>query len=559
MHRAGLISAFLLLTFALPATARAQTPNPPSNLIAVVETRLPSDLVRLMWEAPQGPIPATGYIVEIGTAPGGTNVLVQEIGAGATVFTSSLSPGSYFARVRALNGSAASTPSNEVTFALQCHPRPGAAAASVSWRPLDGNRVQVVWDGVIPVTSWLIDVTNPSGTVTNFFAQPGSQRSIALTLASGQYIVYIRGVVPDNCGVAYAADPISITVGEPAGTSAVVINEFDGFVELRNTSNAPVDVSGWWLLAAPTTDYNVVRSATLPPSTTIAANCTYLLAPSSTIFGVTADLLMTRTGAGYAVVNTAGRIQDSVAYQATAPGASTPLGEGALLPPISSGSYARRSSQDTNNNITDFAHAATPTPANASACRAESTPGAPQNLVSGVSFRTVTLSWQPPTTGGIPSAYLIEAGFSPGAADATSIQVNGLTTSLTVVGVPDGVFYVRVRAVNAIGASPPSNEAIIVMCTNSCTPAPGPVLDLAYQVNGRDVTLTWRVTPPVRGFVIEVGSATGVTDIGRFPIGFAASTVTAVGVPPGTYFVRVRGVNGTVVGPPSNEVVIVVP
>jgi hypothetical protein len=556
MYRAVFISAFLVFTSAL--TADAQTPNAPTNLVAIVETRPPSDSVRLMWEAPQGATPVTGYIVEIGTSPGASDVLVREVGPGATAFSASLPPRNYVARVRAANGSAVSPPSNEVSFVLQCQQNFGPGATNISWRPLDSSRVQIVWDVGAPVVSWRVDVHSANGTSASYTPEPSSRRAITLTLEPGTYTVAIIGALP-SCGVASPANTITIVAGESMGTSPIVINEFDGFVELRNTSSAPVDVSGWWLLAAPTTDYNVVRGATLPPSTTLAPGCTYLLAPSSPVFGVTADLVMTRTGAGYAIVNTTGRIQDSVAYQATAPGASTPLGEGALLPPIASGSYERRSGQDTNNNSADFIHAATPTPANAAACRTESTPGAPQNLVSGVSFQTVTLSWQPATTGGIPLAYRIEASLSPGGPLVAAIQVNGSTTSLTVLGVPDGVYYVHVRALNAIGASPPSNEAIVAVCTTSCSPVPAPVRDLTYLLSGRNVTLTWRITPPVESFVIEVGSATGLTDIGRFSTGVAVASVTAVGVPPGTYFVRVRGVNGTVMGAASNEVVIVVP
>ena len=557
MYRAVFIAAFLALTCALPLTAQAQTPNAPTNLVAIVEARLPSDSVRLMWEAPQGATPVTGYIVEIGTSPGASDVLVREVGTGATAFSTSLPPRNYVARVRAANGSAVSPPSNEVSFVLQCQQHFGPGATNISWRALDNSRVQVVWDTGAPVVSWRVDVRSANGSTASYTPEPSSKRAITLTLAPGTYTLDIIGSL-FSCGVASPANSITIVAGEPMGTSPIVINEFDGFVELRNTSSAPVDVSGWWLLAAPASDYNVVRAGTLPPATTLPAGCTYLLAPSSTIFGATADLVMTRTGDGYAIVNTTGRIQDSVAYQASAPGASTPLGEGALLPPTASGSYARRSGQDTNNNIVDFGFAATPTPANAAACRAESAPAAPQNLVFGISARTVTLSWQPATTGGIPLAYRIEAGVSPGGPAIAAVQVNGSTTSLTVVGVPDGIYYVHARALNAIGASPPSNEVVVSVCTTSCPTVPAPVRDLAYQVNGRNVTLTWRVTPPVESFVIEVGSTSGLSDVGRFSTGFAVASVTAVGVPPGTYFVRVRGANGTALGAASNEVVIVV-
>jgi hypothetical protein len=553
MHRAGFISAFLVLTSALPLTAHAQAPNAPTNLVAIVETRLPSDSVRLMWDAPQGSTPVTSYIVEIGTTPGASDVLVRQTPPDVPVFSASLPPRNYVARVRAVNGSAVSAPSNEVSFVLQCQQHFGPGATNISWRPLGANRVQVVWDVGAPVVAWRVDVRNQNGMTASYTPEPNTNRAITLTLDPGSYTVDVIGSL-SGCGVASPANSITIVAGESMGTSPIVVNEFDGFVELRNISSAPVDVSGWWLLAAPASDYNVVRSATLPASTTLTPGCTYLLAPNSTVFGVNADLVITRTGAGYAIVNTTGRIQDSVAYQATTQGASMPLGEAVLLPPIASGSYTR--TQDSNNNSADFVHAETPTPANAAAC--QSTPGAPQNLVSAVSGQTVTLTWRPATTGGIPSAYRLEASVSPGGPAVAAIQVNGSTPSLTVVGVPDGVYYVHVRALNAIGASAASNEAIVLVCSTSCPAVPALVRGLTYQLNGRNVTLAWQVTPPVSSFVIEVGSASGLTDIGRFSTGVAVSSVVAVGVPPGTYFVRVRGVNGSIVGAASSEVAIVV-
>jgi hypothetical protein len=88
------------------------------------------------------------------------------------------------------------------------------------------------------------------------------------------------------------------------------------------------------------------------------------------------------------------------------------------------------------------------------------------------------------------------------------------------------------------------------------------VTNLAFQLSGNNVLLTW--TAPATGdtpttYIIEAGTATGLSDLGQFPTGSTSTFVIVSGVPPGTYFVRVRAAAGAVSGPVSNEVVIVVP
>jgi predicted phage tail protein len=62
----------------------------------------------------------------------------------------------------------------------------------------------------------------------------------------------------------------------------------------------------------------------------------------------------------------------------------------------------------------------------------------------------VTLAWSPPVSGGLPVAYVVDAG----------ADVNGLVPVARTVrpmlvadGVPPGTYLVRVRALNAAGAS----------------------------------------------------------------------------------------------------------
>jgi hypothetical protein len=92
-------------------------------------------------------------------------------------------------------------------------------------------------------------------------------------------------------------------------------------------------------------------------------------------------------------------------------------------------------------------------------------------------------------------------------------------------------------------------------------PMPGRAQDLRSTVAGSQVTLDWtqsRGSGITTGFVLEVGLSPAATHL-TFSLPPDESTVTATGVPPGRYYVRVRASNAREVGAASNEVEVVVP
>jgi hypothetical protein len=110
----------------------------------------------------------------------------------------------------------------------------------------------------------------------------------------------------------------------------------------------------------------------------------------------------------------------------------------------------------------------------------------------------------------------------------------------------------------------------------SRTPVPGPVASVAMRrvptpaapaslaaaVQGSSVQLTWAEGLPVAQslrYVLEAGSGPGLNDlIPGLDMGLQTS-LTASGVPPGRYYVRVRAGNYAGLSAPSNEVVVQVP
>jgi hypothetical protein len=97
-------------------------------------------------------------------------------------------------------------------------------------------------------------------------------------------------------------------------------------------------------------------------------------------------------------------------------------------------------------------------------------PVAPQQPAVTVAGSTVSLLWraQEPLEA---QSFVLEAGRSPGLADLVTLRIPRVTVNtngtiyatFAAAGVPSGTYYLRVRAVNAAGAGPPSPEAVAVV------------------------------------------------------------------------------------------------
>lgn len=188
-------------------------------------------------------------------------------------------------------------------------------------------------------------------------------------------------------------------------------------------------------------------------------------------------------------------------------------------------------------------------------------PGAPSGLATSSSGSSVTLSWVAPTSGGAPTAYIIEAGSSMGASNLANFSTGNTATTFSSSGVGAGSYFVRVKATNAAGTSPASNEALLVVGGGGCTGAPGAPGGLTIVSNsGGTVTFSWSAAAGgPTSYVIEAGSTSGAANLANSDLGSTATTFTATGVGRGTYFVRVKGKNACGTGAASNEVTLVVP
>jgi len=185
-------------------------------------------------------------------------------------------------------------------------------------------------------------------------------------------------------------------------------------------------------------------------------------------------------------------------------------------------------------------------------------PGPPQSLVANVSGNLVTLTWQAPNTGDVPSTYVVEAAFSPSGAVIASLPV---TATQLVVSAPNGIYYVRVRGVDNSGFGEASNEVIVVVPGGGgrCSSPPRAPQDLTGSASGNTVTLNW--SAPSSGcaatsYAVHAGSSPGLSNVTVANVG--AATSLSASAPAGTYYVRVVALNTFGGSAASNEVAITV-
>ena len=182
----------------------------------------------------------------------------------------------------------------------------------------------------------------------------------------------------------------------------------------------------------------------------------------------------------------------------------------------------------------------------------------PLSLSAAVNGNVVVLSWSPPASGGPVITYVIDVGTAPGVTNLLSFNTGNALTSLTVPGVPNGTYYVRVRAVDGSGASLPSNEVILVVGASGACAGPPTNLTVTSQSAGT-ISLGWLApaTGSPTSYVILAGSAPGLSNLANFDTGNPSTTFTT-GAPPGSYYVSLLSRSNCGLSAPSNEVLVFV-
>ena len=148
--------------------------------------------VQLSWSASPW---ATGYRLEVGSAPARSDLLVTSVGP-ITTFAATAPPGTFFSRVRAVNACGASVPSAEVAVTLSCVPDavvPTDLAVTVT-----GGVAAFSWVPALGATGYRVFVGSAPGLSNVSAGRRRPHAGMAVNLAGvppGRYYVRVAAVV----------------------------------------------------------------------------------------------------------------------------------------------------------------------------------------------------------------------------------------------------------------------------------------------------------------------------------------------------------------------------
>ncbi|MGE0360361.1 MAG: hypothetical protein AB7H93_04585 [Vicinamibacterales bacterium] len=187
---AGPISNDVVVTVGGACTA---APSPPTGLAASAQ----GGTLTASWTAPVSGCAPTSYVIRGGSAPGTTDIGAVNVGL-TTGLVVNLPPGIYYLTVVAMNGAAASAPSNEVAVTVGGCTVPGAPANFTAGSALDV--VTLTWTAPAgPVTRYRLEVGSAAGASNLAVVQWQGTALQTAGVARGTY--YLRVRAENACGV----------------------------------------------------------------------------------------------------------------------------------------------------------------------------------------------------------------------------------------------------------------------------------------------------------------------------------------------------------------------
>jgi hypothetical protein len=160
----------------------------------------------------------------------------------------------------------------------------------------------------------------------------------------------------------------------------------------------------------------------------------------------------------------------------------------------------------------------------------------------------------------VPTSYQVEVVNT--ATNSTVAIVNVGTAFVYSTTLANGSYVLRVRALGPTGGGATTTDASFAIGPPVANVAPLAPQNLRFDFSSGRVTLSWNVsaaTAPWSSFIIDVGTASSLSNLGSFDTGSAERQFVALQPLPGVYFVRVRARNAFGVSAPSNEVIVFVP
>ncbi|MGE0043234.1 MAG: fibronectin type III domain-containing protein [Vicinamibacterales bacterium] len=170
-------------------------------------------------------------------------------------------------------------------------------------------------------------------------------------------------------------------------------------------------------------------------------------------------------------------------------------------------------------------------------------PAPPTGLAAEVHGSTVTFYWVAPA--GPVTGYILEAGSAPGLSDRAVAPTGFRGTSYVATAVPNGRYYVRVRAVSSDGPGEVSGEVLVLVDgatpPGPCPAAPGTPRLVAGATGASDISLSWAPAASgcaPAGYLLTFGSMPGQHDLATIAVP-ASRTSLSVTAPARAYFLRV--------------------
>jgi Tol biopolymer transport system component len=193
--------------FAVTQASGDPTPAAPLGLVAHL---IAANQVTLRWTVPPTSFPPTNFVVEGGTLAGSVQASLQT-GSATPTFIFQAPPGSYYARVHALNGALRGPASNEIRIHVLVPVPPSAPANLLGL--VNGSTVGLAWSntytGGAP-TSLVLDVTGP---ITTSLPLPLVEAFIHFGVPPGTYTLRLRAV--NAAGSSPPSNPVILTFPTP--------------------------------------------------------------------------------------------------------------------------------------------------------------------------------------------------------------------------------------------------------------------------------------------------------------------------------------------------------
>jgi hypothetical protein len=216
----GISLALLLATLAFSSAVLA-IPSSPTDLTAAIS----GSTVALAWTAGTGGV-IMGYRLEAGTAPGLSNIASSLVGPTTGFTATSVPPGTYYVRVRAVAADGESAPSNEVIVIVGAGgcvgpPDPPAGLSTT----VNGSFVTLDWatSGGCGATNYILFAGSGPGLSDIAIVNLGLTTSFSASAPAGTF--YVRVVAQNAFGSSGLSNEVWFTIGSFAWLWVKVVDE----------------------------------------------------------------------------------------------------------------------------------------------------------------------------------------------------------------------------------------------------------------------------------------------------------------------------------------------